>query len=291
MTGASAQEPPKPNTQEQADSGHDEVVKGQPDSYQRLTVPVQISGRGPYRFVVDTGSQKSVVSRRIADELSLERSGRMRIIGLTGPEVVETAIIGELGIGRRRHRDLNVVIFEAQHIGADGIIGIDSLQGQRVLLDFSRNLMTVGDARSLGGDKGYEIVVTARRRHGQLIMTNAVLDGVPTDVVIDTGSDTTIANRALQRALNKRDALTPVILISASGQMLMADIGAHRRMDIDSIGITNLLVAYTDAPVFAALGLDRRPALMLGMRELRLFKRIAIDFSRRKVYFDLPPQL
>lgn len=28
---------------------------------------------------------------------------------------------------------------------------------------------------------------------------------------------------------------------------------------------------------------------MLGMRELRLFPRSAIDFSRQKVYFDLPP--
>jgi len=238
-----------------------DVVTGQPDSYQRLTVPVQISGRGPYRFVVDTGSQKSVVARHVADELSLERGAQERIIGLTGPEMVETATVAELGIGRRRHRNLDVVIFDAQNIGADGIIGIDSLQGQRVLLDFGRNLMTVGDARSLGGD----------------------------DVMIDTGSDTTIANRALQRALNKRDALTPVILISASGQTLVADIGIHRRLEIASIGIANLLVAYTDAPVFAALGLDRRPAMMLGMRELRLFPRIAIDFSRQKVYFDLPP--
>lgn len=231
-----------------------DVVTGQPDRYQRLTVPVQISGRGPFRFVVDTGSQKSVVSRHIADELSLERGEQERIIGLTGPEMVETATVAELGIGRRRHRNLDVVIFDAEDIGADGIIGIDSLQGQRVLLDFGRNQMTVGDARSLGGDKGYEIVVTARRRHGQLIMTSAVLDGVPTDVMIDTGSDTTIANRALQRALNKRDALTPVVLISASGQALIADIGMHRRLEIGSIGIANLLVAYTDAPVLPRWG-------------------------------------
>ena len=281
-----AQDPAQPPP----DSHHDEVLKGQPDSYQRLTVPVQISGHGPYSFVVDTGSQKSVVSHRIADELALERSGQMHIMGLAGRELAQTAIVGELGIGRRRHRDLDVVIFESQHIGADGIIGIDSLQGQRVLLDFSRNLMMVGDARSLGGDKGYDIVVTARRRGGQLIMTNAVVDGVSTDVIIDTGSDTTVGNRALQRVLNRRQTLQPVVLVSASGQTLVADMGAHRRMDIDSIAITNLLVAYTDAPVFAALGLDRKPALMLGMRELRLFKRIAIDFARRKVYFDLPPQ-
>ena len=42
---------------------------------------------------------------------------------------------------------------------------------------------------------------------------------------------------------------------------------------------------------FAALGLDRRPALMLGIRELRLFNRVAIDFSTRKVLFDLPKDL
>lgn len=280
-----AQEPPAPP------SDHaEEVVKGQADRAQRLTVPVLISGQGPFHFVLDTGSQKSVVSRSIADNLALVRGNRVQIIGLAGPEIVDTATVGELGIGRRRHRDLDVVIFDNEHIGADGIIGLDSLQGQRVLLDFSRNLMAVGDARSLGGSSGYEIVVTAQRRHGQLIMTNAVIDGVKVDVVIDTGSDTTVANRALQRALQKKERLEPVVLVGASGQTLIADLGVGKRMEIDTVGITNLLVAFTDAPVFEVLGLDRRPAVMLGMRELRLFKRIAIDFSRRKVYFDIPSQ-
>jgi predicted aspartyl protease len=279
-----AQEAPSPPP----DHAEEDVVKGQADSAQRLTVPVLISGQGPFRFVLDTGSQKSVVSRSIADNLALVRGSQVQIMGLAGPEIVDTATVGELGIGRRRHRDLDVVIFDTEFIGADGIIGLDSLQGQRVLIDFSRNLMAVGNARSLGGSSGYEIVVTAERRHGQLIMTNALIDGVKVDVVIDTGSDTTVANRALQRALQKNEVLEPVVLIGASGQKLMADLGVGRRMEIDTIGITNLLVAYTDAPVFEVLGLDRKPAVMLGMRELRLFKRIAIDFSRRKVYFDIP---
>ncbi|MET0587844.1 MAG: retroviral-like aspartic protease family protein [Novosphingobium sp.] len=281
-----AQELPSPPPERAGE----EVVKGQADSAQRLTVPVLISGQGPYRFVLDTGSQKSVVSRSIADNLALVRGNQVEIIGLAGSEIVDTATIGELGIGRRRHRDMDVVIFENEHIGADGILGLDSLQGQRVLIDFSRNLMAVGDARSLGGSGGYEIVVTAQRRRGQLIMTNAVIDGVKVDVVIDTGSDTTVANRALQRALQKNERLQPVMLIGASGQKLMADLGVGKRMEIDTIGITNLLVAFTDAPAFAILGLDQRPAVLLGMRELRLFKRIAIDFSRRKVYFDIPSQ-
>ena len=37
------------------------------------------------------------------------------------------------------------------------------------------------------------------------------------------------------------------------------------------------------------IGLDDRPAMVLGMSELKLFKRVAIDFKQRKVLFDLPP--
>ena len=53
---------------------------------------------------------------------------------------------------------------------------------------------------------------------------------------------------------------------------------------------TNLVVAYTDSPVFGVLDLEKKPALLLGMRELRLFKRIAIDFNSRRVYFNLPSE-
>jgi hypothetical protein len=49
-----------------------------------------------------------------------------------------------------------------------------------------------------------------------------------------------------------------------------------------------VLIAYTDAPPFRALGLDQRPALFLGMRDLRALDRLAIDFSTRRIYFDLP---
>jgi hypothetical protein len=85
-------------------------------------------------------------------------------------------------------------------------------------MDFGRNRMEIGDAKSLGGNGGYEIVVTARRRSGQLIMTDAEIDGVMTDVVIDTGSDTSIGNRALQRALGKRGNLGQAVLTSVTGQ-------------------------------------------------------------------------
>jgi hypothetical protein len=43
-----------------------------------------------------------------------------------------------------------------------------------------------------------------------------------------------------------------------------------------------------DSPAFKALGIDDKPAMILGMRELKLFRRVAIDFDTRRILFDIP---
>ena len=75
---------------------------------------------------------------------------------------------------------------------------------------------------------------------------------------------------------------------SVTGQTISAELGFPRKLSVGEFDITNLMVAYTDSPVFEYLGLTRRPALLLGMRELKLFKRVAIDFAANRIYFDLP---
>lgn len=273
------------------DASEIDVVHGRSDINDRMTVPVQLGTKGPYRFLIDTGSQNTVLSTDVAAQLALPPLEKRRIVGVAGTQLANTAMLEELGLGRRSFYGLTVLLFESEHIGADGIVGIDSLQSQRVLLDFAQNRMAVGDAKSLGGNSGYEIVVAARRRSGQLIMTSADIDGVRTDVIIDTGSDTSIGNRALQRALGQRANLGKATLNSVTGQQTMADLGQARKLEVGEVNISNVVIAFTDTPAFRVLDLDRRPALMLGMRELRLFKRVAIDFSTRKVMFDLPPNL
>jgi predicted aspartyl protease len=157
-----------------------------------------------------------------------------------------------------------------------------------VLIDFRTNAMTIGDAASLGGNRGFEIVITARRRSGQLIMTNAVIDGVKVDVVIDTGAETSIGNLPLQRALSRRHQSETTVLHSVTGQSVEAQIGFATSLVIDKVSLNNVLIAYADSPAFAALLLGKKPALLLGMRDLRSFDRVAIDFESRKILFDAP---
>jgi hypothetical protein len=162
------------------------------------------------------------------------------------------------------------------------------LQGQRILIDFDHNTMLLGTSAALGGDRGYDIVVRARRKSGQLIMTDALVDGVRTDIVIDTGSDTTIGNAALARALVRDHRRDTVQLVSVTGQRATAELGLARTLELGGMTLNNTLIAFSDAPPFEKLGLRRRPALLLGMAQLRLFHRVAIDFAGRRILFAVP---
>jgi len=263
-----------------------DMIEGHADPAERMTVPVAVEGTGPFRFLIDTGSQRTVVSSEIAARLALQPGPSVRIVGVAGVGQAATARVQALAFGKQSLADLTVPLLDDRHIGADGIIGTDALQHRRVVLDFAKETISVGTPREVGGNSGYEIVVRARRRDGRLILTDALIDGVRTDVVVDTGAAGTIGNRALQQALREKNLGTGAI-VSVTGQVVWADFGLARKLDLGALSIGNVAIAFTDAPAFAELRLREKPAIFLGMREMRAFRRIAIDFPTRKVFFDI----
>ncbi len=265
-----------------------DVLAIKTDQHDRMTVPVRIADKGPFRFLIDTGAQNTVLSIALASQLSLRPSNKARLIGVAGTQEVDTVMIDQIDLGQRSFYSLLAPLLPGDDIGAQGILGLDCLQGQRVQIDFRQNLIAVDDAKALGGNKGYEIVVTARRRSGQLIMTDAVVDGIKVNVVIDTGAEYSIGNRALQTALAKKHGGGTMVLRSVTGQEITADLGYANVLKIQDMNFGNVVIAYADAPPFEKLGLAAKPALFLGMRDMRALDRIAIDFSTRRIYFDLP---
>ena len=272
-------------------SGEQEVVEVafDRDRYERMTIPVTIAGQGPYRFFVDTGAQATVVTGGVTADLSLVPRGKARLVAMGSSKVVDLVDIDDLEFADRTLSGLRSPLLERQHIGADGILGLDSLQDMRVLIDFSEDRMLVADADQLGGNYGYEIVVRARARLGQMIITDARLDGVKTAVIIDTGAQNSVGNTALVEKLRKRErgsfTSTDVHGFSISGDVTVA-----RSLRIGKLLMNDVPIGIHDSPAFEALGLKDKPAVILGMRNLRLFDRVAIDFASRKVLFDLPPE-
>ena len=279
--------PQEPEAPEAAAPAASEIVASQTDRYSRMTVPVMIEGQGPFHFMIDTGAQATVVTRALRDRLGMPSLGRATLVGMAASKQVELVQLNGLEFAARVFDALHAPILEASHIAADGILGLDSLQDLRVLVDFRNQSIAVDDSRALGGNRGYEIVVRARNKLGRLIITDAFIDGVRTSVIIDTGAQGSMGNLALQRRLRARRG-AKVTTTDVTGATVTSPLGYARTLEIGRMQLNNLAIAYSDAPAFAALGLDRKPAMVLGINDLRLFNRVAIDFAERSVLFDLP---
>lgn len=263
------------------------------DRHARMTVPVRLSGHGPFRFLVDTGADRTAVSTALAAQLRLEPGPSATLHSATGASRVQTASVPYLELGATSARQVQAPLLDAVHMGADGILGLDALRSQRVLFDFAqRSISVVPSAKRLSREEKGTIVVTGKLRNGHLIVTRAASEGVPTTVVLDTGAETTIGNPALFAKLSARrklrDPLT-VEMISVTGEKLKGQVYVLDRVDLGGVALGQLAVMFADSHSFRALGLADQPTLLLGMNAMRAFDRVSIDFERKKLRLAVPP--
>jgi predicted aspartyl protease len=267
-------------------------VQFKTESDDRMTVPVKLSGNGPYRFLVDTGADRTAVSSQIVAALKLPSAGGAELHSVAGATSVSTAKVGELEFTHPPEQSIEAAVLDRVNMGADGIVGVDVLRSQRVQFDFQKQIMSIVPSNM--PDDTYErgsIVVRAKRKSGRLIVTDASANGEQLTVVLDTGSQVSIGNEALRRRLmgsNLVDVDKSVELESVTGAKITGDYMFVRELTIGGIGLTNLAVVFTDAHTFKQLGLDKRPALLLGMNAIRAFKKVSIDFANRKFRVVLP---
>lgn len=254
----------------------------------RMTVEVRVNNRGPYRFLVDSGADTSVVGQRIARDLQLPMGNSVTLHGMTASAVVDTVQVAELSMGQSTIRDLQMPALREEDLGGEGMIGIDALVQQRLMMDFEKRVIKAEDARQPAKMQAGEIVVTARRHRGQLILTEVRAAGQRVDAVVDTGSEISIGNTALRdRLLRKRHKFETVEVTGVTGVTVPLQIARIERLQLGSVTLTNVPIAFADVPPFKVFGLTQHPSLLLGTDLLATFRRVSLDFRARKVRFQL----
>jgi predicted aspartyl protease len=264
------------------------------DRHDRMTVPVRLGGRGPYRFLVDTGADRTAVSTAIAAELGLTSGPVAMLHSVTGITEVRTANVPQLELTYNRVRSVEAPLLDRRHMGADGILGVDSLRSQRVLFDFRTRLISiVPSARRVEREDKDAIVVRGRLKRGHLIVTRANANGVPITVVLDTGSEMTMGNAALRARLEAKKRLgvgERIEMMSVTGRLLVGEAFFLKHVEIGDVVLKNLVVMFSDAPIFRSLNLENRPAALFGMNAMRAFDRVSIDFARKQLRMVVPQQ-
>jgi len=276
------------------ENGVDATMLNFKESDSRLTVAVAVGGHGPYNFIIDTGAERTVISSQLAGLLQLAPGAPIGMTSMTERSVVDTVIVPELSIESIGVRHTIIApSLDAKNLGAAGLLGIDTLAKHRVIIDFDTGTMTVRPStprRRAVAEESDELVVTAKSKFGQLIVTDAFYGGTRIQVVLDTGSAVSMGNEAFRSLVGRRmKGKTRVIeLTSVTGGKLNLDYALVPGVKIGDVSFDTLPVAFADVAPFKRFGLTKRPALLLGMDALRSFRRVDIDFPNRQVRFLMP---
>lgn len=271
-----------------------EAVDFVADRSLRMTVPVNIGGRGPFDFVVDTGAERTVLSEELANALGLGRTGSAEVHSISGAQRFATVTVPSLSVTSTPVRNVQAPLLKRGNLGAEGLLGIDSLQSKAILIDFAQQKITVTPARDTPALKAGDddtIVIRARSRLGRLILADAAIGQRRIAVVIDTGAEHSVGNFAMRNIAVKRGKaalLIPTTLHDVAGGSVPAEIAVVNDMRLGSVTLTGMPIAFADLPVFRQLGLDKRPAMLLGMNTLRAFDQVAVDFATKTVRFVVP---
>lgn len=255
----------------------------------RMTVAVEVEGRGPFRFVVDSGADTSALGASIQRQLGLPRTTQAMLHGMTASALVDRVFASELKVGQSMISNVPMPVLGDEYLGAQGLLGIDALVEQRLMMDFDKHVITIEDARRPIPHLLGEIVIMAKRRRGQLILTQATANGHPVDAVIDTGSEITIGNLALRDRLFRKGVKSLVSgqAIGVTGVAVTMQLARLDELRIGPILMHDVDIAFADVPPFAGFGLNDHPALFLGTDLMASFRRVSLDFRARKVRFQL----
>jgi predicted aspartyl protease len=264
------------------------------DRSDRMTVQVQVNGSEAVPFIVDTGAERTVIANDLAHRLSLESGPMLTLATIAGKAKVNSFFIDRLTTAAVNLQGLEAPGLERSNLGAYGLLGIDSLEDTRVLLDFTRQTMDVLPSRKSRGKTKLEngmIVVSAKKKAGRMIISSAKIDGISVDIILDTGAQNSMANLALRDKLRRRHRAgeyLPVEMLSVTGSILSGEFTQLKEIEVGGMTIKDLPITFSENYALTALNLEDRPAILLGMDALKLFDRVLIDFGNRRVGFDLP---
>lgn len=262
------------------------------DNYRRMTLPVSIDGQGPFPFIIDTGAERTVISRQLARVLNLKAGPRVTVAAITGRSAVGTFVIPMLATASfADSRDIAAPGLDKYDLGAHGLLGLDVLEGHLVKFDFDRNLMAVKPSKVRPRHSRFarsdEIVVTAKRMHHRLVVTDAKYRGRPIRVMIDTGSTVSLGNPAFEKLISAKHLSDPFTVRSVTGDEIVGRYTLVDDLRLGSLTYNDLPIVFSGEPPFEAFAFGDKPVLILGMDALRVFPSVEIDFANANIRFGL----
>lgn len=239
-----------------------------------IVLPVRLNGRGPFRFLLDTGSTHTAVSGKTAAAIGAPVVAKTVIGSAAGSRQTLVVRIDALEVGPITVPGLLASVVELEGIaGADGVIGHDALASLRYTIDFRERrvvwwpidaLVARGSALELQSSHGRFLISLPQRQ--------SVLRLVP-----DTGAESLVLFDPVDTLPVTRLPM-PATLTTTSGE---TEVRLARFREL-RVGSTTL----RDVPAALARRDRSEPAEIDGLLPLHLFDRVTFDGPQKRLIVE-----
>ena len=251
-----------------------------------------VNGKGPYRFIVDTGGSIMLsLDAAVAQELGIRFHGKATVRGVAGTEETHQALIDDFRIGEIRMTRVMTRVFEVSKAlmhSADGIVGTGMFGDYRMTLDFNHGRIIVGAAGSTAAaGEALPIRVVGDAKLIPLIkVENEFCTGL-----FDSGAD------AVAHSPRKLAALFPGVPIQevemgaalgvGGGDKPSISIGPGTRLEIgkkiyEKLGGVGLNVLDDTMSPMLGVQVD----VLLGMPVMRDMKTLTVDYPSCRMWVE-----
>ncbi len=274
------------------------------DPGQRMTVEVMIDGQGPFRFVVDTAAERSVLSDDVVARLGLTAGPSVMVSGIARRISAPTVSVREVAFGPFRRQGMKLPVLPRASVMSDGYLGLDAIDGTRVTFDFANHAIRIEEADRVehtrdGAEARPDVThVRARGSGGYLRVMDCLADSVAAIAFIDTGAEVSIGNVSLMNAMAMRNKIFApqaiVTLTGVTGGEITGQAVPVGRIRLQNLAFTNGTLIIANVPDFTLWKVRQRPALLIGMDYLRQFASVTLDYRAKDIRFELsaaPPQV
>ncbi len=245
-----------------------------------IVVPVTIGGTGRYRFVLDTGSSRTVISSRLWKALRLPAVAKTQMVTPAGREDAYVVRLRGIAVGGGAGIDVDAAVIAADRYAAgqqvDGLIGQDVLAASIYTIDYRARVVEWHRA----GDVQPGVRLPLLLRDNRVFISLAQREGDPSPLCLvpDSGSDSLVLFAHARNKL-RFTSLDVGVLSSVSAVRLV------RRVEVEGLMIGNTRL---QAP--SAVMLDSREADTMGdgLLPLHVFSRVT--FNAGEGYLIVQPR-
>jgi hypothetical protein len=261
-----------------------------------IVIPVKVNQQGPFDFMVDTGSQVTVIDPSLAAELSLKPQAQVGLVTAASREDASISVLESLEAGFQTvHHPLAIVHDLGQVKAADpgirGVLGEDFLAHFDMLIDYGHKLLCLDGTGSMraqvsgeqvsfvGPENSEEALPFARR----LVLAVDLPGGGSRPLLLQLDSGTNSPFLYQNGGKNRLALLDQAMLRAGAGNAVQREFAAlppqRLRVGAHTVRQISFITPVATAPDMP----DRQED---GLLPTVLFHRVFICAAGRYVIFD-----